>query len=52
MREIQQDKLIRGLNQDTKLKKKYVDGENNRIVDQITRSKDLLLKEIAEVEKK
>ena len=52
MREIQQDRLIRGLNQDTKLKKKYVDGENNRIVDQISKSKDLLLKEIGEIEKK
>ena len=52
MREIQQDKLIRGLNQETKLKKKYVDGENNRIVDQISKSKDLLLKDIAEIEKK
>ena len=52
MREIQQDKLIRGLNQETKLKKKYVDGENNRIVDQISKSKDLLLKEIGEIEKK
>jgi len=52
LKDIQQDKLIRGLNQETKSKRRYVDHENERIVDQILHSKDVLLKEIDEQEKK
>ena len=52
MREIQQDRLIRGLNKETKNKKKYVENENNKIVEQISKGKDLLLKDIIEIEKK
>ncbi len=51
MREIQQDRLIRGLNKETKNKKKYVENENNKIVEQISKGKDLLLKDIIEIEK-
>ena len=51
MREIQQDRLIRGLNKETKNKKKYVGNENNKIVEQISKGKDLLLKDIIEIEK-
>ena len=52
LKDIQQDKLIRGLNQETKSKRRYVDHENDRIVEQILHSRDVLLKDIAEQEKK
>ena len=52
MREIQQDRLIRGLNKETKAKKKYVEIENDKIVEQISKGKDSLLKDIIEIEKK
>ena len=52
MREIQQDRLIRGLNKETKTKKKYVEIENDKIVEQISKGKDSLLKDIIEIEKK
>ena len=52
LKDIQQDRLIRGLNAETKSKRRYVDHENDKIVEQIFHSKDLLLKEIAEQEKK